>query len=200
MRGRILQLKSCFEHDEKFIAEQDDIYFLEKAHDAISNIGSVQSTPNQILKLLENCKSAFSLMINKSISAETIELCFEQYIKYLSGCSIYFLSEAFDVVIKTKKFFPSIAEILEAYDEVDTETYNLFNSCRFYLIPRAKVSIIPRTKEYLKAIIGKKTEDKTKIECEYEKFMQYHYEKISTDAQVDRYKQIKAEKEINQQP
>lgn len=193
MRARIREIKSEFSKDEKFIATQGDIDFLQNSYDAIKNFESIKATSKQILKLLENCKNAFSFMLNKSLSAETIELCLEQYIKHLSGCSLFFLSEAFDNIAKTHKFFPSIAEILEAYEFAETENYNLWIENRV-LINKSKISIMPRTKEFLKTVFSKPVEEKTERDIAYENFMRKNFNQLVQEVELERWNEKIADK------
>lgn len=196
MKTRIREIKSEFSKDKKFIATQSDVDFLQNSYDAIKDFEAVKATPKQILKLLENCKNAFSFMLNKSLTAETIELCLEQYIKYLSGCSVYFLSEAFDSIIKTQKFFPCIAEILEAYEIAENENYDLWVH-NGILINKSKISIMPRTKEFLKTVLSKPIKEKSELETLYIKFMEENFEKLFKEVELERWNEHKAKNNTN---
>lgn len=191
MKTNIEKLKTAKKWEHNFTPKQADIDFLIEAFNAIEKLQYVKAQPKQILAMLQNCKNAFSFMINKSIPTETIELCFEQYIKHLSDCSVYFLSEAFDNIIKTKKFFPCVAEILEATEEVEREYWSLRYGTHL-MIEDFQVRILPRTKEFLKSAVRKPAKEKSEREISYIKFMQENFLTILEEVELECWNEHKA--------
>jgi hypothetical protein len=101
------------------------------------------------------------------------------------------LSEAFDTIIKTKKFFPSIAEVLEAYNIAEEENYKLWIENRV-LINKSKISIMPRTKEFLKTVLSKPVEEKLERDIAYENFMRENFKQFAQEAELERWNERKA--------
>jgi hypothetical protein len=193
MKANIEKLKKAEKWEYDFIPQQADIDFLIEASNTLAKLEHIKSNPKQILSLLQNCKNAFALMINKSIPTETIELCFEQYIKYLSDCPVYFLSEAFDNIIQTQKFFPSISEILEATDEVKREYFSLRADVNF-TTKNFKFKILPRTKDFLKTVLSKPVSEKLEHEITYENSMREKKWEIYQEAMTEFWNERNASK------
>jgi hypothetical protein len=177
IKDKILSIKEKFDNDANTIASTQDIYFLENSYELINNLSQAAATPSQIIDLLQDCKNAFALMINKSLPPETIESCFEQYIKYLSDCSIYFLPIAFQEIIETEKFFPAISDILEKYEQVACRNVNLSRITKCLII-KSKTSIMPKTKENFDIIKQKQTSERSEVEDFYLTFMRQHYSNL----------------------
>lgn len=169
--------------DDKFkknvnaVASPEDISFLEKSYQLINSLPEAIATTNQIIDLLQDCKNAFALMINKSLPPETIESCFEQYLKYLSDCSVYFLSIAIEEIIETQRFFPPIAEILDKHEQIAFKNDNL-SSLTKSLIIKSKISIMPKTKENFEIVLKKPVSERSEIEGFYITFMREHYSNL----------------------
>jgi hypothetical protein len=174
IKDKVSLIKDKFNDDANMIASTEDIRFLENSYQLINNLAKTMATPSQIIDLLQDCKNAFALMINKSLPQETIELCFEQYIKYLDNCSIYFLPTAFQEIIETQKFFPAIADILEKYEQVACRNDHLSNTTKCLMI-KSKASVMPRTKENFNIVRQKEASERSDVESFYVTFMREHY-------------------------
>lgn len=163
LNKRLQSIRERFKHDPKYVSNESEVKNLNKLINFLSEqVKRDIATVDQMVELLEDCKNAFVLAMNKNLTNDAIEKCFHEYLKHLNGQSIYVLSSAINHIICKDKFFPSISRILDECREVENNFATTLRDARF-LKKKVEVSMLPRTKNFYQETMQVLTKNSEKL-------------------------------------